>query len=235
MKSPRYLKVDGRAVLFIYTSYENDMIKLLGSVEKVNECFDYLRIKAVEAGLEGVYIIGTFNPYGDSLGGIDFSDNNVSAASLKARMEAKAAEGWNAFTNYNSAKREIRNVNDCSYAMKYTSQTANQVKVWNAFSDNSPIPYVPLILSGFDRRPYESKPEERMCYSPDRTPTAYNNHIFEAADWLAANPSSSLGSLAIVYAWNEYGEGGYIAPTIGTGGEYLAATAAAMHEINGAN
>lgn len=33
--------------------------------------------------------------------------------------------------------------------------------------------------------------------------------------WLEKNKKYTMDDIAIVYAWNEYGEGAYIAPTVG--------------------
>jgi hypothetical protein len=45
------------------------------------------------------------------------------------------------------------------------------------------------------------------------------------------NPNYSFGNLAVIYAFNEYCEGGYIAPTMGDRGLLLNAVRQAVQKI----
>lgn len=59
------------------------------------------------------------------------------------------------------------------------------------------------------------------------------NHILNAAKWLDKNKDCSVGNLAVLYAWNETCEGGYISPTKGDDGRLLGAVRQAIMKING--
>lgn len=83
------------------------------------------------------------------------------------------------------------------------------------------LPHIPCLLAGWDKRPWE-KPatgnkadDAKLCwFFPDRTPELFARHVADAIDWLDAHPEQATKErILLAYAWNEYGEGGYLAPT----------------------
>ncbi len=80
----------------------------------------------------------------------------------------------------------------------------------------------------WDKRPWEGPSglnQKPGWYFPDRTPAAFGLFLKSAIDWMDAHPEQTTKErLVLVYAWNEFGEGGYIAPTQGDpDGRYLKA------------
>ena len=74
-----------------------------------------------------------------------------------------------------------------------------------------------------------------MWYFPDppdgnHTPAAFAAHVQDAITWMNNHPSKTTAEkIMMLYAWNEYGEGGYIAPTLGDpNGLYLDALASVL-------
>lgn len=55
-KDPNYLKIDNKPVFFVYEPL--NVMKDLGSMEKVREAFDIIRQACVDAGFDGVHILG---------------------------------------------------------------------------------------------------------------------------------------------------------------------------------
>ena len=94
-------------------------------------------------------------------------------------------------------------------------------------------PYIPCLVAGWDRRPWEAAGGLGMktaCwYYPDRSPEQFAAHVRDAIDWMDKHPDETTAErLAVIYAWNEFGEGGYLAPTKGDPeGKYLKALKAA--------
>jgi hypothetical protein len=87
-------------------------------------------------------------------------------------------------------------------------------------------PHIPCLTAGWDRRPWEEGPNPKCCwYHPDRTPEQFGACVKDAVVWMEANPEKATPEkLMLIYAWNEFGEGGYLAPTKGDpGGAYLKA------------
>jgi hypothetical protein len=51
-------------------------------------------------------------------------------------------------------------------------------------------------------------------------------------DWLKANPSSAQAQMAIIYAWNEHDEGGWLTPTLAEGSARLDAIGKVLRQDN---
>ena len=90
------------------------------------------------------------------------------------------------------------------------------------------IEVVPTAMTGWDRRPRVLNPvpwergrfsEEQMeRYFAPPTATELEAHVAAAVRW-AARPGA--GASVLIYAWNEFDEGGWLAPTLGEGGSRL--------------
>ena len=53
-------------------------------------------------------------------------------------------------------------------------------------------------------------------YYTGDTPEAFGKLLSEAIKWMDENPEKTLKErIALIYAWNELGEGGYLVPTKG--------------------
>lgn len=90
------------------------------------------------------------------------------------------------------------------------------------------VPYIPLVTTGWDKRPRKDNPvswEKGQPYHkqdvfPSRpTPTQIAKHLKGALDFVGNHPEICHANAVIIYAWNEYDEGGWIAPTRGADGE----------------
>jgi len=98
---------------------------------------------------------------------------------------------------------------------------------WNGITQKQT--YIPLVMAGWDKRPWEgpdgygNKPEE--CYYLNCSPQKFSNLLKDAITWMDNNPTKTTKErIIIIFAWNEFGEGGFIAPTLGDpDGKYLKA------------
>lgn len=98
----------------------------------------------------------------------------------------------------------------------YQELTEHVKSVWNKWYNNSEI--APLVMAGWDRRPWEQN--ENSTYYINRTPILFRNHFQDAIDYIRRNKPKS--PIIMIYAWNEFGEGGYLVPTVGDPqGSYL--------------
>ena len=93
---------------------------------------------------------------------------------------------------------------------------------WNDFRlTGSPV--VPLATSGWDPRPRIEIPTPWHDYgSPDYyyttpTPQELADHLQAALDWVKAHPETAPAKAVLIYAWNEFDEGGWLAPTLSEG------------------
>lgn len=92
---------------------------------------------------------------------------------------------------------------------------------------------VPTVMTGWDRRPRVVHPVPWETYQKpgvglDRyyrtaTPQEIGEHLRKAINWVSANPKSASANAALVYAWNENDEGGWLVPTLEAGAARLEA------------
>ena len=90
------------------------------------------------------------------------------------------------------------------------------------------VPYVPLVTTGWDKRPRQDHPvswEINASYHtqkvfPSRaTSEEISAHLGRAVSFIKDNSRICEANAIIIYAWNEYDEGGWIAPTRGSDGK----------------
>ena len=58
-------------------------------------------------------------------------------------------------------------------------------------------------------------------WTQDATPKQIANHVADCLGWIKKHPSSTLSKTLLIYAWNEFDEGGYICPTLNNNTERI--------------
>ena len=80
-------------------------------------------------------------------------------------------------------------------------------------------PYMPVINSGWDKRPWEGPDGMNQVegwYFTGDTPELFQGFLRDAIGWMNVNPiRTTRERIVLIYAWNELGEGGYLVPTKG--------------------
>jgi len=183
----------------------------------MTEALNDARSRAVAAGLPGIHFVGIqqAHPYwlGPSrmleLAGFD-------AISSYAIRYTYTGVNWSTEAATQTARAESYN-ELCTMAESQWDLALTQ--------SNSNIPYYPLCMAGWDRRPWiapasryptvdtNTARADALCAgSPER----FAQHLAQAKLRLQQYPTKT-GEIAMIYAWNEFGEGGYLAPTVGRG------------------
>jgi hypothetical protein len=137
-------------------------------------------------------------------------------------------DGYQAQTLYNTIPHNGLNNTDL-YPFKILSDW--NVSIWNSI--NIPdMPYIPCLTAGWDRSPWEPADGTGrvggVSLSPHfarATPAEFESYIRELLWWMDNHPEKiTKDRLAIIYAWNEIGEGGWLVPCKeDPAGEYLKA------------
>jgi len=173
---PRYLRVEGRPLLVIFSPRGSNP-----------EGLTYLQQAARKAGLPGVAVAGC--------GG------------------GKPEEGYSLRTHYN-----VRPPGPgVSARHAYQELVEANVRAWHGSPEQ---PLIPVATQGWDRRPWEATGGEGLgkgspvsWYFQGRTPEAFGRLLDRMARWIDAHPEQTTKDrLALVYAWNEMGEGGWLVP-----------------------
>jgi len=86
---------------------------------------------------------------------------------------------------------------------------------------------VPIVSFGADSRPLILYGDDwggkypEYCWDQEPTPSEGGALLKQALDWIDANPSVDPARLVLIYAWNEFSEGGWICPTLLHGSDRL--------------
>ncbi|MFA9480291.1 glycoside hydrolase family 99-like domain-containing protein [Phycisphaerales bacterium AB-hyl4] len=204
----RHVKVGGKPLLNIFNPVDPHIP------------FDYIQQAAQAAGLDGVALTS------DARGAADRFDNIALYAAMPGYEVGEAVAYPYKNLTYLMDGVAPRESDTWADPGLWNSQSANIVPGEQAF--------IPTVMSGFDTRPWPHVDPSWYFNNPEyyidgenwgRTPENFAAHFQNAIDWLDANPHLATDErIIMIYAWNEFGEGGYIAPTLGDpDGAYLQA------------
>jgi hypothetical protein len=149
---------------------------------------------------------GTGNPYIVVLAGPAATSSSLATAL-----------GCDAISNYIS--------NLPSTPTDYVTMTATVESFWNSLRTAGPK-MVPIAMTGWQRAPRIDKPvkwqlsTQRPYFGRARvfgegTAAEIAAHIKAAADYTVTYSADCDSSAVLVYAWNEFDEGGWLCPTLG--------------------
>ncbi len=212
-KEPTHLKVEGKPLLIFFSPRE--LRGAFGSSEAVKGAFDKLEAKARAAGLAGVCVTACATPGPEN--------NWDDLADLKA-------QGYSCLTGYNYHGYPMKGPDKIQ---PFSRMMEGHQELWERFAAKSPLPYMPVVTVGWDKRPWEdpADPKTHAAYYPDRTPVQVGDFVGRALRWMDEHPDKTTQErVLLLYAWNENGEGGYLTPTKGMGDAYLKAVGKALNQ-----
>lgn len=187
MKDPSYVKAAGKPFLTFFNM--KGLISAFGSKDAVKAAMDQLRSKAAQTG---VTIAACVSP------------------NIKAVQDAQDC-GFDMVTGYNYPDPSYK---DFKREHHVDSLAGFGNWIWNQFS-KWPLPYVPVATLNWDPRPWANGSN---FYSRSVRYTGYNsNTVYRSVrslrSWISRNADhTSPEHLALLYAWNEYGEGAWLTP-----------------------
>jgi hypothetical protein len=82
---------------------------------------------------------------------------------------------------------------------------------------------LPLVTAGWDRRPRVEHPvswegpsgaDAIDQYYESPTPEALAQHLKDSLEWCARYPTTADAQAVLIYAWNEFDEGGWLVPSL---------------------
>jgi hypothetical protein len=192
-QEPGYQKVLGdRPLVYLFTPADMLGAGKFGSEAFAQQAFDRLREASRAAGAGNPYLViqdwspATAHAYCQVLGGDAVSAYASDAHGQAAPFAdlARHTEAW-----------------------------------WNEFAATG-SPVVPLATAGWDPRPRIETPTPWFDYGSPAyyhaapTPQELAQHVQAALDWLQAHPETAEANAVLIYAWNEFDEGGWLAPTL---------------------
>ena len=104
----------------------------------------------------------------------------------------------------------------------YASLATHTQRWWDAFRATG-CEVVPLATAGWDMRPRVETPvpwvrggDIEQYYEVPK-PQELAAHVRTAVAWCTANSEAAKAQTVLVYAWNEFDEGGWLCPTLSEG------------------
>jgi hypothetical protein len=213
LKEDNYLRIDNKPVIVFFEM--DAFLKNYGNVyADVNAALQKYRRKAREAGI-GEILVGA---------------RTWPVPEVRDYQKRFVESGFDFLTSYQyegyggvREKSKTSQENDYSVMMKYDIQALDDV------TREKTLPFIPTVGVGFDVRPWEK------CHGVDKglghpleyytgnTSEKIAEHVDQGIQWIKANPDKILARMLIIYAWNEYGEGGWLVPTESEGNARLEA------------
>jgi len=197
---PNHWMRDGKPFFSIYSAPR--FVKDMGGPEKTRQLLDEARNIAVADGLAGIFFQG-MNPW--------------SAKEAKILSDA----GFDCIGSYNLATcpAAVACEKNGTFTFDYSEMLPWHQECWEKFSSNATVPYIPAVTAGRDVT-MRCRNEEPFPWRTVRYPYGYiclGNTPDKFQSLLASakkhvETDSKKPSAILIYGWNEYTEGGYIAP-----------------------
>ncbi len=192
MKHPSYLKLDGRPVFKIH-GMDYFYKQTSDDPAKVKARLDTLRRIAKENGLSSPLISSGVMP-----GGVPSPDR---------------ATPFDFLTTY----MDMPNLTQRPEPYPYELLIKHAEEGWVRYAQKSSKPYVPYVPAGWDPRPWRD-PRPSFAFPTRAEWTSALRRVKAALDRypkLGIAVSGGRKKMLLIYAWNEFGEGGIVAPTRG--------------------
>jgi hypothetical protein len=201
LKNPQYLILMGKPYLTFYDV--KTLIKNFGSPQAVKAALDKFRTLAASEGLGGVTIGACVGPNPPDLA-------------------AAQACGFDVFTGYNYHGSGFyprpQDANPTPFpkqAIPISSLLNSDTLVWNVIIHHVSQPYVPLVTLNWDPRPWDDATHHYKTapYFVGYSEKSVYESVKSAEHWVQNHADRDPAKIAILYAWNEYGEGAWLTPS----------------------
>jgi hypothetical protein len=210
MTDPAYIQVNGKPLFHIIDM--GQMRQAFGSATAVSGALNQLRAAAQARGLSGVYIVGGFG----------VPDGSSGQDGLFPDLSTAFVDGYDAVSMYGYpfAPPAINGM------LPFSSLSGAGKWTWRQGSLKSPLPFIPVSMTGWDPRPWDEREfltNDLMWFS--RSPQEVTTFVDDAITWAESNPQlrtepSPAPPIVLMEAWNELGEGSFVTPTVGDGTAY---------------
>jgi len=150
--------------------------------DNVKKAFDEMRKRVKSAGFSGIYFIAC-------------GDNSPNS------QERFKREGYDAISAYNYPSAGAKS----SLWASYKTLMQAHVDIWNNSLRANTLTYIPILTVGWDSRPWHGN---NALVRFGRSTEHFKDGLTYLKDWMDKNNRH----IALLEAWNEWGEGSYIEP-----------------------
>jgi len=192
---PRYMKVSGGRPLVFFRQMGVPK-KDEASWARTRAAMDVIRRKTKAVGLPEPYFVSQITP-----------------RSIPYGVQCIDKLGYSALSAYTAT-----GVHSGPFPLPYSALVRSNEEFWNACKDTGKK-VIPLVNTGWDGRPRSVNP--KFWYYGGwfswATPREIAANLKNAIEWVKANPGVAEANTILTYAWNEFDEGGWLAPTYSEG------------------
>lgn len=201
-RRPNYLRIEGKPAVFIFAP--DNLTRDLGGPEAVRRVWEKVRALCREEDVGGLYLVAR-------------------GVGNEGELRRRAQEGYDAV--WLSANLRA-GVESGVRAAPMETVWAEHPQIWRRIRARGLLPVFPMPWSGWDSRPWHGT---RAYVLTDAAPEGFRRHLEVVRSFLRNSPGPKL---AVVWAWNEWGEGSYVEPCRGSGFGYLDAIRAVFTEAS---
>lgn len=124
----------------------------------------------------------------------------------------------------------------------YSTLISKNASTWNAFK-NTGRKVVPSVTTGWDNRPRSlypqswnnNQPVSSIAWVQKATPAEIGTNLQNALNWVQGNQVTADANTVLMYAWNEFDEGGWMTPTLQTGTDRVDAVSEVLRYSSSSN
>lgn len=188
-KDKDYLKVNEQPLLIFFSV--SSLVEQFGSTSAVKKAFNSLRDIAKKEGLQGVSIAACVY------------DN-------AANIHDAEACGFDIMTGYNYHGYGLEKGEEVT---PIDSMRVADLRVWNGIKNKSTLPYIPVSTLNWDPRPWRPDTASVPHFS-GYSMQSVCHAVTDLKQWIGENRErTTKEKVALMYAWNENGEGGWLTPS----------------------
>lgn len=216
MSSPRYWTRSGKPVLILFSAVHLDDAIRVATGQPVAYTPSLAERNALIADIRSV--VGNVLD-GDASGGISGSTVSSSINPGPYLVLMTGDGGWaqvsgvDAMTSYNTQKGQF--ADGLRFARSYDELATATRQSWgsgNKLAAANNKKHWPCVMSGWDKRPWGGTVEDPLH---DNCLPDGSQLLAHCLDARAAAQIDTAEKTVFVYAWNEFGEGGFVQPTAG--------------------
>lgn len=190
--TPSYVKINGKPLITFFSI--ESLLTTFGGTNGVKEALELLRLKAIENGFSGATVA-------------------ICVGSDPQRIKQAQACGFDVLTGYNYHSSGLRSFRD--KPVHVSEMEKREKLVWDKLIANSNLQVVPTITLNWDRRPWDKNEVLNTPRFTGFSGQSVRNSIYSCRVWMQGNRERLVDEkLAMIYAWNEYGEGSWLTPSI---------------------
>lgn len=188
----KFLKIDGKPAVTVFSQYWlHEDAKKFGMT--IKQLLDIAQSMAIAAGHTGIY----------------FSACTEGTPADEYWMSVAPGNGFDALSAYNYHRGPVFGGPS---SVTYQELMDGYQDHWEWILSKSSLPYIVPATSGWNMKPWRPGGIPIAHDNSVSTPETFETHLVRARTFMDENPERTK-KMAVICAWNEFGEGSYIEPT----------------------